>query len=258
MGLSWLKSAPLSIGREMQRAGAMAANIVFPPVCLGCGAMVGVHGGVCARCWRSLRPIEKPWCAVMGTPFAHSMGEGAVSAEAIAEPPPFERARSAVRFDDLARTMVHRLKYMDRTDLAVVMAGWMARVGGELIEQSDFLVSVPLHRRRFLARRYNQSAELARALSNRTALPYLSGALVRKKATRSQVGLGTEARIDNVRGAFAVPDAARPLVLGRSLLLVDDVYTTGATVKSATGALLRAGAARVSVLTFARVAPEHQ
>ena len=165
----------------------------------------------------------------MGTPFAYDMGEGAVSAEAIADPPPFERTRSAVHYDGLARTMVHRLKYMDRTDLAVVMAGWMTRAGGELVGRSDCLVSVPLHGRRYLARRYNQSAELARALSKRTGLPYLPGALARKKATRSQVGLGANARIDNVRGAFAVPDAAKPQLSGRSPLLIDDVYTTGAT-----------------------------
>ena len=257
MGLSWLKSAPLSIGRGVQRAGVMAVNILFPPLCLGCGEMVSAHGGVCTRCWRNLRQFEKPWCDVMGTPFAHDMGEGSVGAEAIADPPPFERARSAVHYDDLARAMVHRLKYVDRTDLALVMAGWMARAGHELIGGSDRLVSVPLHRRRFLARRYNQSAELARALSRQTGLHYLPGALVRKKATRSQVGLGVEARIDNMRGVFAVPDAAKSLVLDRSLLLVDDVYTTGATVKSAARTLLRAGADRVSVLTFARVAPTH-
>ncbi len=151
---------------------------------------------------------------------------------------------------------MHRLKYMDRTDLAPVMADWMARAGQEVIEKSEYLISVPLHRRRFLARRYNQSAELARALSTRTSLPYLSGALVRKRATRSQVGLGSNARADNVRGAFIVPEAEKARVLGRSLLLVDDVYTTGATVKSATTALLRAGAESVCVLTFARVAPE--
>lgn len=256
MALSWLNSSRLSIGREFRRAAEAVAEVIYPPVCLGCGEMVGAHGGVCSRCWGNLRQFEKPWCDVMGTPFAHELSDGAVCAEAIANPPPFAHARSAVHYDDLARGLVHRLKYMDRTDLAPVMADWMTRAGQEVIEKSEYLISVPLHRRRFLARRYNQSAELARALSVRTSLPYLSGALVRKRATRSQVGLGINARADNVRGAFIVPEAEKARLMGRSLLLVDDVYTTGATVKSATTALLRAGAESVCVLTFARVAPE--
>ncbi len=258
MALSWLNSSRLSIGREFQRTAAAVANVIYPPVCLGCGVMVGAHGGVCSRCWGDLRQFEKPWCDVMGTPFAHKHGDGAVCAEAIADPPPFAHARSAVHYDDLARRLVHRLKYMDRTDLAPVMADWMTRAGQEVIDKSEYLISVPLHRRRFLARRYNQSAELARALSTRTSLPYLSGALVRKRATRSQVGLGINARADNVRGAFVVPEAEKARLLGRNLLLVDDVYTTGVTVKSATTTLLRAGAESVCVLTFARVAPEQE
>ncbi len=176
----------------------------------------------------------------------------------MADPPPFERARAAVLYNDPARALVHRLKYNDRTDLALTMARWMMRAGKDLIESSDRVVSIPLHRRRFLARRYNQSAELARSIARGGSLPYLPEALVRTRATRSQVGLGLAARIDNVQGAFSVPDVSKAAISGRNLLLVDDVYTTGATVKAATRALLRAGASCVSVLTFARVAPDHQ
>jgi ComF family protein len=183
------------------------------------------------------------------------MGDALVSADAIADPPPFLRARSAVLYDDLARAIVHRLKYKDRTDLAVVMARWMARAGNELVAQSDCVLSIPLHRRRLLARRYNQSAELARAIAKQSGLPYLPEVLIRKKATRQQVGLGANARAENVRGAFTIPDAAKPSIMGRAALLIDDVYTTGATVKAASRSLLRAGAGSVSVLTFARVAP---
>ena len=245
----------LSIGAWLRRGAGAVGRQVFPPVCLGCSALVGTHGGVCAECWRSLRHIEKPLCDVLGTPFAHDMGDGLLSAEAMADPPPFRRARSAVHHEALARAMVHRLKYNDRTDLAPVMARWMARAGTTILEESDCILSVPLHRRRLLARRYNQAAELARSLSRQVELPYLPDALIRRKATRSQVGLAAAARVDNVRGAFHVPDEARAVLFGRTVLLVDDVYTTGATVKAATRTLLAAGAGSVSVLTFARVLP---
>lgn len=255
MDMSSFNSSVLSIGAGLRRGGSMVGRWIYPPVCAGCGELTGVHGGVCGACWSGLRQIEKPYCDVLGTPFAHDMGDALVCADAIADPPPFRRARAAVLYDDVARSIVHRLKYKDRTDLATLMVQWMARAGDELMAQSDCLVSVPLHRRRFLARRYNQSAELARILAGQAELPYLSGALVRTKATRPQVGLGATARLENMRGAFFVPAAAKSDLFGRSVLLIDDVYTTGATVKAASRTLLRAGAASVSVLTFARVAP---
>lgn len=255
MDMSSFNSGVLSIGRQLRGGAGLLGHLVYPPVCAGCGVLVSVHGGVCATCWGSLRHIEKPLCDVMGTPFSHAIDDALVSAEAIADPPPFRRARAAVLYDDVARSIVHRMKYKDRTDLATIMVRWMVRAGEDLIDDSVCLVSVPLHRRRFLGRRYNQSAELARILARQIALPYLPDALERRKATRPQVGLGAKARLDNMRGAFAVPHSAKPTIFGRRVLLIDDVFTTGATVRAASHALLKAGAGSVSVLTFARVAP---
>lgn len=258
MDMSSFNSSVLSIGTRLRQGGGMLGHVVYPPVCAGCGVLVGVHGGVCGTCWSSVRQIEKPLCDVLGTPFSHAMGDALISADAIADPPPFRRARASVLYDDVARSIVHRLKYKDRTDLATIMVRWMARAGDDLIVDSDCLISVPLHRRRFLARRYNQSAELARLLAKQIELPYLPGALVRKKATRPQVGLRAKARLENMRGAFSVPSSAKSAIFGRAVLLIDDVYTTGATVKAASHTLLKAGAGSVSVLTFARVAPGFQ
>ncbi|HHZ08014.1 MAG TPA: ComF family protein [Rhizobiales bacterium] len=235
--------------------GRGAARLLFPPVCAGCRRQVDSPGALCGECWPKLRFLERPWCAVLGTPFTHEMGEGALSPEAIANPPPFARARAAVAYSGVAREMVQGLKYNDRTDLAPWMARWMARAGAELIADADLVVPVPLHWRRFLSRRFNQSAELARALATASGRPFDPGALVRRKVTRQQVGLDAREREDNVRGAFSVPPGARARVAGRRVLLVDDVYTTGATVAAATRALRRAGATAVDVLTFARVLP---
>ena len=176
------------------------------------------------------------------------------SAEAIANPPPFDRARAAVAYSGVARQMVQTLKYSDGTGLAPWMARWMVRAGAELIADADVIVPVPLHWRRFLWRRFNQSAELARAWPGFRQAVRAAG-VTRVKGTRQQVGLGLSAREDNVRGAFHVMPERRHPVRGRRVLVVDDVYTTGATVSAVTRALKKSGAAGIDVLTFARVLP---
>jgi ComF family protein len=228
------------------------ANLVYPPVCRGCGRHVVRHGAVCPSCWASLRLIERPFCEVLGVPFSHDLGRGILSADAIAHPPPFDRLRSVALHAGIARDLVHALKYTDRTDLAPMMAAWMVRASEGAVAASDAIVPVPLHMFRLWSRRYNQSAELARAISALSGRPMLSTALVRRRRTARQVGLGVAQRQDNVRGAFAVTDDGRASVFGRRLVLVDDVYTTGATVAAATRALKAAGASEVTVLTFAR------
>jgi len=239
--------------RWIGAVAALPAHILFPPVCLGCRRLVAAPGTLCAGCWPQLRFLERPWCEVMGTPFQHDMGEGVLSADALASPPPFARARAAVAYSGVARQMVQSLKFGDRTELGPWMARWMMRAGGELVETADIIVPVPLHRGRFFMRRFNQSAELARALAALSSLPFAPEAVERIRATRSQVGLGARERQDNVRGAFRVPASREILLRGRRVLLVDDVYTTGTTVSAVTKVLKRAGAAEVDVLTFARV-----
>ena len=163
----------------------------------------------------------------MGTPFRHDMGEGFLSAEAIANPPPFERARAAVAYSGVARQMVQGLKYDDRTDLAPWMARWMLRAGAELMAEAEVVVPVPLHWRRFFSRRFNQSAELARAVAALAKRP-MRRRRAPCKATQSRWACGLQ-RQDNVRAAFIVPPEHEIEVRGRRVLVVDDVYTTGAT-----------------------------
>lgn len=243
------------IRRAVEMASAQAAAILFPPVCPGCRRLTREPGTLCPSCWRGIRFIERPWCEVLGTPFAHDMGEGAVSPAAIADPPPFARARAAVVYTGAARDIVQGLKYNDRTDLAPWMARWMTRAGAELLGDADLVVPVPLHRGRFFRRRFNQSAELARHLSRQNGLPMSVAAVLRSRQTRQQVGLDAKAREANVRGAFAVPETAEIEVRGRRILVVDDVFTTGATVSAVARALRKAGAGTVDVLTFARALP---
>ena len=242
------------------RAGELARSVVtglldlaLPPQCLHCDTPVAGRGALCPACWAKLRLIEKPYCARLGIPFAYDLGSGALSAEAIADPPPFDRCRAVATYDDVARTLVHGLKYRDRLDLAAWMARWMLRAGSDLVTEAAVVVPVPLHRRRLWGRRFNQSALLARTVAMGAGKPFAPLALARVRATAQQVGLSAGERDRNVRGAFQVPVEARIAVAGRRVLLVDDVLTTGATVRAATRALLRGRAAAVDVLVFARV-----
>ena len=186
-------------------------------LCAACRQPVGSGRGLCAACWSKVSFIAPPYCERLGIPFAYDPGPGVLSMEAIADPPSYGRARAAVRFDDVARDLVHALKYGDRLDLATTMGQWMARAGRELTAEADALVPVPLHWRRLWARRFNQAAALAEVISRASGVP-VCHALKRVKATPQQVGLTRTERAANVQGAFRVPDregrgaraAARP------------------------------------------------
>ncbi len=202
--------------------------------------------------------IERPFCDRMGTPFAQDLGEGMLSAEALAGPPVFRRARAVVRFEDgPSRILVHRLKYGDRMELARPMGAWMARSGAALLAEAEVIVAVPLHRRRLWLRRFNQAAALADEVSRLSGVKHEPFALDRVKPTASQVGMTRAQRLVNLQGAFKVLDVMAPLIDRRRVVLIDDVLTTGATLNAAARALLRAGADTVDVLVFARVVAAH-
>jgi len=241
------------IARPLRRLGGMALDLLYPPVCLSCDAPVATSEALCTACFIRLRPISAPLCPVLGLPFEVSLGPGALSAEAIADPPPFDRARAAVVYNEVARALVSKLKYGDRPELARFCARLMAQAGHELWGPDAVLVPVPLHRARQFSRRYNQSTELARVLSRLTGIPVEPTLVRRKKNTRQQVGLSGDARQRNVGGAFAGSDELPVRLKGRRIILVDDVVTTGSTVKAVTRALKAAGATAIDVVSFARV-----
>ena len=237
----------------LRRLGAGLLNLVYPPTCLDCGAAIASADALCPACFKKLRPITQPYCPRLGIPFEVSLGPDALSAEAIADPPPFDRSRSAVIYNEVARALVSRMKYGDRPELAGFCARLMAPAGTELWRDGPVLVPVPLHRYRQFARRYNQSTELARALGRLTGLAVDPGLVNRTRRTRQQVGLSAEARQRNVSGAFAAHPEALARLKGRGVVLVDDVITTGSTVRAVTRALNKAGVEKVDVISFARV-----
>jgi ComF family protein len=238
----------------LRRGLDLLGERIYPPSCLACKAAVDAPGTLCSSCWVRMPFIERPFCERLGTPFPQDLGAGLISPAALADPPVFARARAVALYNEgPARQLVQRLKYADRLDLAPAMSRWMARAGAELIAEADMVVPVPLHRWRLWSRRFNQAAVLAMGLAREAGLPFEPLALVRVKATRPQVGLSREARAQNVQGAFRVTPEGAARLAGSRVLLVDDVLTSGATLNAAARVLLRAGAARVDVVTFARV-----
>jgi ComF family protein len=241
------------MGGGARRLGGLLLDLVYPPTCLHCDAPSATPDTLCPSCFSAMRAITAPLCPVYGLPFEVSLGPGMRSAEALADPPPFGRARAAVVYNAVAATLVSRLKYGDRPELARFCARLMAGAGHELWQGAPILVPVPLHPLRLRLRRYNQSAELAQGIARLTGLTVDPGLVRRSRNTRQQVGLSGDGRQRNVAGAFAVHPDALIRSRGRPIVLVDDVYTTGATIKAVTRALRKAGLETVDVVTFARV-----
>ncbi len=252
-----LRGAFGAIGGAWKHAARLVLDIALPTLCVSCREPVDGEG-VCATCWSKLSFIAPPFCPRLGIPFVYDPGPELLSMEAIANPPAYQRARAAVRYDDVARTLVHTLKYQDRTDLTPAMGRWMARAGKELLGEADLLVPVPLHWRRGWSRRYNQSGALAKVISRQSGVRMASEALRRVRATEQQIGLSRKDRASNVQGAFKVADDRKANIQGRRVILIDDVLTSGATVDACARALLRAKAAQVDVLVFARVVDTHR
>jgi len=243
----------LAAARFFAAGGRAIVQTVLPPTCLACRKPAGGSGGLCSQCWQGAGFIERPYCERLGTPFAYDSGVPLISPVAFADPPAFDRARAAMRFSDVARDLVHLLKYGDRLDLVKPFSTWMSRAGGELLSEADALVPVPLHWTRLFQRRFNQSAELARAIARRKGIAVIDDVLERVRATPPQVGLARDERAKNVHGAFSVGKSVRAKVKGKRIVLIDDVLTTGATANACARVLRRAGALRIDVLTLARV-----
>jgi len=237
-----------------KRAGRGLLDFLYPPLCVICREQVGEPGSLCPDCWGTLDFLDGPGCATCGLPFEVDPGGETFCAACLAHPPAFDKARAVLRYDEASRKPVLALKHADRLDLVPAFGRWLDRAGRELLAEAELIVPVPLHRFRLWSRRYNQSAELARALARRSGLCVDPFALCRTRQTPSQGQMPSAgARRRNVRGAFAVPQTRRAAVADKAILLVDDVLTTGATAHACAKALKRAGAAKVFVLALARV-----
>ncbi len=242
--------------RRLVQAGKGLLDLLLPGHCMACRAPTDAPGQLCGDCWAEVDFLTAPLCARCGIPFDYDLGDDVLCPGCLASPPAFDLARAAMRYGPVARRLVVGLKHADRTHLAPALAAWMGRAGEALLADADLLIPVPLHRRRLLSRRFNQSVLLARRLGRDTGLPVVADAMLRRRATPPQAGLSRNQRRRNVAAAFAVRPARKALIEGRRLVLIDDVLTTGATAAACARVLKRAGADHVAVLTLARVVLE--
>lgn len=239
-----------------RRAAAHTLNTLFPPRCFTCGQMVGEHGSLCGECWSGVDFISAPLCHRCGIPFELDVGEEGECMPCLQNPPPFTTARAVFRYEGESRRLITGYKYYDRTLATPMFARWLARAGAVQLAAADVVVPVPLHPWRLVRRRYNQSALLARELGRLCGKATLVDALKRTRHTTPQAGLTREQRLENVKDAFAVSPKRAAQLTAKSVVLVDDVLTTGATLNACTQALLDAGAREVYVLVLARTVLE--
>ena len=231
-------------------------DIVLPPRCLVTGEIVDQQGMLSAEAWGALNFITDPQCNRCGFPFDYdteSISEGNICAACTKSPPPYDKARSVFVYDDASRDIVLGFKHGDQTHAVPFFVPWLVQAAGNLLSNADYLIPVPLHRWRLLRRRFNQSSLMAKYLSKETGVEVLLDGLERMRPTKTQGHLNSNQRLKNVKNAFRVhPDHVDKLK-GKNIILVDDVFTTGATVLECTKVLKKAGVESVNILSLARV-----
>ena len=248
-------NAIISVSARFAKA---ALDTLFPPQCLLSREMVTAPGELAPSVWKTLHFLDAPFCAVCGVPFAVDAGLDAVCPSCLAQPPAYDRARAAFVYDDHSKRLILDFKYRDRHDGANAFAGWMYRAGRELFKSNALVAPVPLHFSRLLRRRFNQSAMLSLKLAELAGVEVVPDLLVRNRRTPQQKGLSWRARRRNVAGAFSLNERYAREFRDRDVVLIDDVFTTGATVEACARVLKRRGAKKVDVLTLARVVSEGQ
>lgn len=245
-----MKTFPVPIQQFIQQA----VNTILPPRCILTGQFVDAQGTLSPEAWSQLEFIAEPCCETCGFPFDFEVEEGSLCASCIDFPPRFESARAALKYGEGSRQIILGFKHADKIHALPSLIPWIKRAGKSMLSCADLLIPVPLHYRRLLARRYNQSALIAYALSKETGIAVLPDGLKRIRSTPPQGHLSAKERYKNVRSAFAVTPEHAGTLKGKTVVIIDDVYTTGATVNECTKALKKAGVKAVHILTLARVA----
>ena len=226
-------------------------NFALPKRCAGCGHISGGEGNFCTDCWSKLDILPEIGCLLCNQPVALT---GSICGPCLETPPKHDGVLAAVDYCDTARDLALKLKYGRKPGVADVMAALMVRHARR--HPSAVLVPIPLHRWRIWNRGFNQSLLIARSVARMTGQEVLPSPILRTKRTSPLGGLSRTARSREVRGAFAMDAAQIEAIKGKQVLLVDDVYTTGATTNACAAVLKRAGAQTVHILCWARVLKE--
>jgi len=237
--------------KRLKRHMTSVMDTILPPQSFLTGDVS--ISGIESELWAKLRFLDAPCCHVCGFPFDYDMGPEVLCGRCVVKTPHYRFMRAAFEYDDVSRRLVLDFKHGGKTAALPMFAKHMARAGRHYLDAADFIVPVPLHYRRRLKRRFNQSALLARHLARHVPARFDPDMLYRFRATPTQGGLTAINRRRNVQGAFRVKPAAKARLKGAHIVLIDDVLTTGSTLEACTRTLLSEGASFVDGLTLARV-----
>lgn len=226
-------------------------DFLIPPSCLNCKSLVLDDTALCGDCWSKIRFISAPFCEICGRALEYDAEACGNCASELCNVD-FDHARSIFVYDENSSGLILKFKHGDQLHFGVLFANLIKNMLHSYVMQSDLIIPVPIHWTRLLKRRYNQSAILAMYLSKASGIPFDTSSLIRTRATKPQHASIAE-RIANVKNAFAISEKHVGNIVGRNILLLDDVFTTGSTVTECARTLKQFGAKSVNVVTVARV-----
>jgi ComF family protein len=228
-------------------------DLLFPARCFLCNSITA-ETGLCVDCWQEINFISPPYCKKCGHPFDVEIDKNVLCGNCISSPPPYKQAFGLFKYDEHSRKIIHKIKYSDKTNFIPYFTNILSFGAKEIIGKVDIILAVPMHRLKYLSRKYNQSQLIAYNLAKQNRKLYYPDLIIKAKVNKPQSGLSKKERKANVAGVFAVKEKYRATMKGRKLLLIDDVMTTGETINACTKLLLKKGCKSVYVLTLARTA----
>ncbi|MBE6449160.1 MAG: ComF family protein [Alphaproteobacteria bacterium] len=228
-------------------------DILLPPRCLICGEIVYKENGLCAKCFSKINFLSNQSCPICGRPYTFPIEDGntLICGKCLSKPPVLRGLKAVFAYDDFSKNLILPFKHADRTDLVPYLSKLMFKRGKEFFEEADCIIPVPLHWKRKLKRKYNQAALLALNIEKLSQKPCLLSVLSRHRYLTSQKNKTRKERLENIKNAFKVKDAN--LIKNKKIVLIDDVYTTGATLNECARVLYKAGAKDVVAVVIARV-----
>lgn len=228
-------------------------DTILPPRCPGSGEIVEIQGAVSPNFWDQLQFIEKPFCKRCAIPFSFETDENNICAKCLEEDPFYDESRAPVVYNDASRRIILNFKFNDKTHYVHTFVPWMLRAGADLLGEADYIIPVPLHPKKIRMRKFNQAALLAHEISKKSDVKYIAEGLIRTRHTVPQKGLNKKERYKNISGAFAIGDRYLDKFAHKNIIIIDDIFTTGSTLNECARILKNAGAAKVNVITIARV-----